>query len=311
MTGAVYRGTEQTWADPVVVSVQSRVAMGHVGNSAAVFLLQLAGCEVVEVPTTLLSNHPFYPGVRGCPLGGAAVAELLAGIAERGVSAAARAVVSGFLATADVAEPVARFVADARAADARAADPGGAHRGLRYVCDPVLGDTGPGLYVDPGLVGATRDRLLPLADVATPNLFELELLAGPGPATAAGVAERARILPLRPGGVVVVTGTVLADTPAGHLDTLVVAADGAWRLRGPRVERHFDGTGDVFTALLTAAWLARGGGLDALPAAAGAAVAGTAEVVRATVAAGTKELRLVASAAAALAADPVAPEGLD
>lgn len=300
--GQVYRDTEQAWADPVVVSVQSRVAMGHVGNSAAVLPLQLAGFEVVEVATTLLSNHPFYPGVRGGPLGGATVAGLLDGVAERGVGAAARAVVSGFLATADVAAPVARFVGDARAANP----------GLRYVCDPVLGDTGPGLYVDPGLVAATRDRLLPLADVATPNAFELDLLAGGataagGGATAAQVAARARSLPLRAGGVVVVTGTVLADTPPGHLDTLVVAVDAAWRLRGPRVERHFDGTGDVFTALFTAAWLGAGGGPDAVVQAAGAAVAGTAEVVKATVAAGTKELRLVASAAAALRAVPVVP----
>lgn len=314
MTGSrpaepVYRNSEQRWADPVVVSVQSRVAMGHVGNSAAVLPLQLAGFEVVDIPTALLSNHPFYPGHTGSTLPAATVAELVDGVLARGVGQAASAVLSGYLGTTGVAPVVADLVRRARAVSP----------GLPFVCDPVLGDDEPGRYVEPGLVAAYRDLLLPLADVATPNLFELDLLTGQRSTgrdrpSAGDVVGRAAALLGTRDAAVVVTGAVLGDTPSDCLDTVVVsgppARRGAWRVRGDRVDRHFDGTGDLFSALLTIAWLASGGGSARVPGAAARAVAGTAEVVRATVAAGTKELRLVASVRAALSAEPAQPPSM-
>lgn len=303
--GGVHRGTEQRWVDPVVVSVQSRVAMGHVGNSAAVLPLQVAGFEVVDVPTTLLSNHPFYPSCAGAALPAAVVADLLAGIAERGVGAAARAVISGYLATTGVAPAVGDFVVAAR----------GVNPDLRYVCDPVLGDDGPGLYVEPGLVGEHRSRLVPLADVVTPNLFELGLLTEPGASSVADVVARSGTLLGRRDAAVVTTGAALSDTLDGFLDTVVVAGPpgsrGTWRIRAARVDRHFDGTGDVFTALFAAAWLRGPAGTGDVAGAVAAAVAGTGVVVRATVVAGTKELRTVASVAEALRAPPAGLERLD
>lgn len=304
--GEVYRDTEQNWTTPVVVSVQSRVAMGHVGNSAAVLPLQLAGLEVVDVPTALLSNHPFYPGHRGRLLDADLVGDLLAGVTERGVGRVAAAVVSGFLGTAAIAPVVAAFVRDARRDNPD----------LRYVCDPVLGDTGPGLYVEPGLVSRFRDDLVPLADVVTPNVFELEALTAPGATGVADVERRAEQL-LGPGTTaVVITGAVLSDTPEDHLDTVVVTAGGGrrgtWRVRGPRRDRHFDGTGDLFTALFTAAWLRGGGAVDpaAVVAAVAAAVGGTAAVVDRTVADGTKELQVVAVGTGVLTAPPAPVERL-
>ena len=305
--GDVYRDTEQTWTTPVVVSVQSRVAMGHVGNSAATFPLQLAGLEVVDVPTALLSNHPFYPGHRGRLLDADLVAELLAGVAERGVGRVATAVVSGFLGTAGVAPVLAGFVRSAR----------GENAPLCFVCDPVLGDTGPGLYVDPGLVELYRGELVPLADVVTPNVFELEALTAPGAVTVADVERRAQVLLGTREAAVVVTGAVLADTPGGCLDTVVVTAvagrRGTWRVRGPRRDRHFDGTGDLFTALFTAAWLRGGGPGDhsaGVVGAVAAAVGGTAAVVDRTVADRTKELQVVAVGAGMFSAPPAPVEQL-
>ncbi len=301
--GEVYRDTEQTWTTPVVVSVQSRVAMGHVGNSAAVFPLQLAGLAVVDVPTALLSNHPFYPGHRGRLLGADLVGDLLLGIAERGVGRVASAVVSGFLGTAPVAPVVAAFVRSAR----------DTNPSLRYVCDPVLGDVGPGLYVDPGLVAHYRRELVPLADVVTPNVFELELLTAPGVADVADLEQRAGELLGARTAAVVVTGAVLTDTPEGCLDTVVVtSADGrrgTWRIRGRRRDRHFDGTGDLFTALFTTAWLRPGGATGVVQAAA-AAVGGTGAVVDRTVADGTKELQVVAVGSGLFDAAPGSVERL-
>jgi len=304
--GEVYRETEQSWTTPVVVSVQSRVAMGHVGNSAAVFPLQLAGLEVVDVPTALLSNHPFYRGHRGRLLDADLVGDLLAGVTERGVGRLAAAAVSGFLGTTAVAPVVAAFVRDAR--DTNPA--------LRYVCDPVLGDTGPGLYVEPGLVARHRFDLVPLADVVTPNVFELEALTTPGAIGVADVERRAEALFGARTAAVVVTGAVLSDTPDHHLDTVVVTATGGsrgtWRVRGPRRDRHFDGTGDLFTALFTVAWLRGGGARDpaGVVGAVAAAVGGTAAVVDRTVADGTKELQVVAVGAGMLSAPPAPVEQL-
>ena len=304
--GEVYRDTEQTWTTPVVVSVQSRVAMGHVGNSAAVLPLQLAGIEVVDVPTALLSNHPFYPGHRGRLLDADLVGELLAGVTERGVGRVAAVVVSGFLGTAAVGPVVAAFVRTAR--DSNPA--------LRYVCDPVLGDTGPGLYVDPGLVDRYRHDLVPLADVVTPNVFELEALTSPGAFGVVDVEARAGELLSSRTAAVVVTGAALSDTPDDCLDTVVVTAmggrRGTWRVRGHRRDRHFDGTGDLFTALFTAAWLRGGGALDeaGVVGAVAAAVGGTAAVVDRTVADGTKELQVVAVGAAVRDAVPATVEQL-
>jgi pyridoxine kinase len=70
---------------PLVISIQSQVAYGHVGNSAAAYPMRACGVEVVEVPTTLLSNHPHYPTIRGRLLEPELVAELISGLAERGL----------------------------------------------------------------------------------------------------------------------------------------------------------------------------------------------------------------------------------
>ena len=294
LSSTAYRACESTWSVPLVVSVQSRVAMGHVGNSAATPVLQLGGCEVADVPTALLSNHPFYPGFTGGALPAGTVADLLAGLAARGVPRTAAAVISGYLGTPDTASVLASWLVAARRE----------HPELRYVCDPVLGDLGPGLYVDPLLPARFADDLLPLADAVTPNPFELRLLAEAlGAARDADPLHAARVLLDAGPRVVIVTGARLPDTPPDALDTVVVAADAPpARVRGPFADRHFDGTGDVFTALFTAAWVR---GADPVAAVA-SAVGGTGALVAATAAAGTKELQLVACRAA-LTDPPPAP----
>ncbi len=288
MAGAAYRALESVWSVPLVVSVQSRVVMGHVGNSAAVPVLQLSGCEVADVPTTLLSNHPFYPGLRGRSLPAEAVGELLDGIADRGVGRTAAGVVSGYLGSPGTALVLAGFLERARADNP----------GLRYTCDPVMGDVEPGLYVDSGLPALFRDRLVPLADAITPNPFEAGRLSGHDVTTPDGVRRATDVLLGLGPSVVVVTGTRLSDTPADRLDTVLATADGRWRVRTPFVDRHFDGTGDTFTAAFAGAWLT---GAPA-PTAVARAASVLAGVVAVTAAAGAKELQLVACRA--LIADP-------
>src|SRR5436190_4277334 len=151
-----------------VISIQSQVAFGHVGNSAAVFPMQMHGIDVVAVPTTLLSNRPGYLTVRGKVLDAQLVADLLMGIEERGAVESASMILSGYLGSAEIAAVVADFVARAKARNPA----------LRYACDPVLGDRDRGLFVHADIPALVRDRLCPLADIITPNHFEFEFLCG-------------------------------------------------------------------------------------------------------------------------------------
>ena len=153
---------------PLVVSIQSQVAFGHVGNSAAALPMRACGVEVVEVPTTLLSNHPHYPTMRGRILEPELVADLLAGLVERGVHARAAVILSGFLGQAGTATAVADFVRAAKAANP----------GVTYACDPVMGDADIGFFADAALRAAFAATLVPLADLILPNAFELATLAG-------------------------------------------------------------------------------------------------------------------------------------
>lgn len=264
---------------PCVISIQSQVAVGHVGNSAAVLPMQVMGVDVVPVPTTLLSNHPHYPTLRGAALGADQVADLLQGVIEREVPQRAQAIVSGYLGRAETASVVASFVERAKTANPA----------LRYVCDPVMGDSDLGFFVPEALRAAFRERLLPLADVITPNQFELEFLIGGTIDSVDAFRRHADTLRSQGLDIVVMTGGELGDTPAGWLDVCVVHADGGCRVRTPRLAFRPVGTGDVFTGLLTAA-LVRGAGPEA---AAIHAMDGIFAVLKATLEADAPELRLV------------------
>ena len=183
-----------------VISIQSQVAYGHVGNSAAVFPMQLHGIDVVAVPTTLLSNRPGYNTIRGRVLDAQLVAELLLGIEERGAVDTAQMILSGYLGSADNAAVVADFVARAKARNPA----------LAYCCDPVLGDRDRGLFVHADIPPLVRDRLCPLADIVTPNHFEFEWLCGTKAATIDQVIEAARNLMARGPSTVVVTSAELS-----------------------------------------------------------------------------------------------------
>ena len=265
-----------------VISIQSQVAFGHVGNSAAVFPMQLHGIDVIAVPTTLLSNRPGYKTVRGKVLEAQLVADLLLGIEERGAIDSANAILSGYLASADVGGAVADFVARAKARNAA----------LLYACDPVLGDRDRGLFVRDDIPPLVRDRLCALADIITPNHFEFEWLCGAQTKTIDEVITHARALHARGPSTIVVTSAELADTPNGEIETLAVEPSRAWRVRTPRLAISPNGTGDLFAALFVAARVRGAETPEALGHAASAIFA----VLERTAARGTEEMRIVESA---------------
>lgn len=227
---------------PLVLSIQSQVVMGHVGNSAAVFPLQAAGLDVAQIPTVLLSNTPFYPTLRGRALPLDFFADLLLGAEERGLPERASYLVTGYLGAPDVAARTADFVARAKEKNP----------GLIYLCDPVVGDTRPGRYVPEETAQVIRERLLPLADIATPNPFEVAYLAGRPLATMADLDPAARKLGLGASAQLIATGCTLEDTPEGMIETLVHGPSGSSRHPVALQPAHISGTGDLFAALILA-----------------------------------------------------------
>jgi pyridoxine kinase len=265
-----------------VISIQSQVAFGHVGNSAAVFPMQLHGIDVVAVPTTLLSNRPGYPTIRGRVLEAELVADLLRGIEERGAVERASMILSGYLGSAGIAAVVAGFVTRAKALNTA----------LRYTLDPVLGDRDRGLFVHAEIPPLVRDRLLPLADVITPNHFEFEWLCGAEARTQGQVIAQARGLIARGPDTVVITSAELKGTSSGEIETLAIERAGTWRVRTPRVPISPNGTGDLFAALFASARVQEQDTPEALTHAASAMFA----VLERTRAAGTEEMGIVESA---------------
>jgi len=273
-----------------VISIQSQVAFGHVGNSAAVFPMQMHGIDVTAVPTTLLSNRPGYPSIRGRVLDAQLVADLLRGIEERGAVEACDMILSGYLGSPEIGAVVADFVARAKIRNPK----------LTYCCDPVLGDRDRGLFVPPDIPPLVRERLCPLADIITPNHFEFEWLGGVKAATSSQVIEAAQALMARGPSTVIVTSAELADTPGGEIETLAIERSRedsmqglkAWRVRTPKLPISPSGTGDLFAALFVAARV-RG---SHTPDAFGHAVSAIFAVLERTAARGTEEMRIVESA---------------
>lgn len=228
---------------PRIISIQSQVLHGHVGNAAAAPAMRALGALVTAVPTTLLSNHPHYETMRGGVLDAELVADLLRGIEERGLVADASVLVTGYLGSAAIGHVVADFVGRARAANPA----------LRYICDPVLGDDDLGNFVAPGLLDLFRERLLPMAWLATPNLWEAAALLG-SDSDAPALLHR-----LREAGAAqaLITGGHAGD---GDVRTLLLDGDQRWALTTPKLPARPAGTGDFFTGVL-AAKLATGASL--------------------------------------------------
>lgn len=270
---------------PLVVSVQSQVAFGHVGNSAAAFPMRASGVEVVEVPTALLSNHPHYPTMHGTLLDPELVGGLLTGIAERGVAARASVLLSGFLGRAGTASALAAFLVRAKAENP----------GLLYLCDPVMGDADLGHFADAELRRAFAAKLVPLADVILPNAFELENLSGIAIAGPDDVARAREAL----GGPAVVATSVPVPGRPGLLATVVATDETCRSFEVPRLPVRPAGTGDLLGGL-TAARLAQG---LALPDAVGRAVAGVAQALRRTASTPWAEMPIAAVIDSILAAE--------
>nr|WP_227467551.1 pyridoxal kinase PdxY [Nocardioides lijunqiniae] len=264
-----------------ILSIQSSVAYGHVGNSAAVFPLQRLGHEVWPVITVHFSNHTGYGAWRGPLLAPNDVAEVIAGIGDRGVLGEVDAVLSGYQGDPAMGQVILDAVARVKAANSDAV----------YCCDPVMGDVGRGMFVRPGIPEFLRDTVVPAADVITPNHFELDFLAGTTTTTIDEVLAAVDVV--REGGPrdVLVTSVLHGDSAPDTLDVVAVSDAGAWAVTTPLLPITPNGCGDVTAALYLAHLRTTGSPELAL----GRTTSSVFGILEATLAAGTREIQLVAA----------------
>jgi pyridoxine kinase len=264
-----------------ILSIQSSVAYGHVGNSAAVFPLQRLGHEVWPVLTVHFSNHTGYGAWRGPLLAPTDVADVINGIEDRGVLGEADAVLSGYQGDPAVGAVILDAVARVKKLNPDAV----------YCCDPVMGDVGRGMFVRPGIPEFMRDTVVPQADVLTPNHFELDFLADRTTTTLDDVLAAVDLVRDRGPRDVLVTSVLHDGLSENTLDVVAVSDEGAWAVTTPLLPITPNGGGDVTAALYLAHLLETGSAPEAL----GRTIASVFAVLEATIAAGTRELALVAA----------------
>ncbi len=264
-----------------ILSIQSHVAYGHVGNASAVFPMQRLGVEVWPVHTVQFSNHTGYGSWKGRVFDGPAIEELVEGIAERGVLERCDGVLSGYMGSADIGNAVLSAVARVRALNPRAL----------YCCDPVIGDVGRGVFVRPGIPEFMREQAVPAADIVTPNQFELDYLSGLTTQTLADVKQAVAAVQAMGPRAVLVTSVETQETPSDAID--LVAGEGGrfWRVRTPRLSLSVNGAGDAIAALFFVHY-ARAGSAQGALAEASASIYG---LLKRTEEAGSREILTIAA----------------
>ncbi|MGM7677761.1 pyridoxal kinase PdxY [Microbacterium sp. A94] len=225
-----------------ILSIQSAVAYGHVGNSAAVFPLQRIGVDVLPVNTVNFSNHTGYGAWRGPLIAPSDVADVITGIEERGVFPEVNAILSGYQGGEGIGDVIIDAVARVKAANPAAL----------YACDPVMGNAKSGCFVAPAIPELLRERVVPVADIITPNQFELGFLTRTEPDTLESTLDSVDLARAMGPSIVLVTSVERPDREEGTIEMLAADDAGAWIVQTPFLPMKANGSGDVTAALFTA-----------------------------------------------------------
>lgn len=264
-----------------VLSIQSAVAYGHVGNSAAVFPLQRIGVEVLPVYTVNFSNHTGYGAWRGPLIAPDDVRDVITGIEERGVFDKIDVILSGYQGSEGIADVIVDAVARVKAANPSAV----------YACDPVMGNAKSGCFVAPAIPELLREKVVPVADIITPNQFELGFLTGTDPHTIEETLASVDAARAMGPDTVLVTSVERPDREDGTIEMMAVTPQGAWIVTTPLLPMKANGSGDVTAALFTAHYTRTGDAADALARTASSVF----DLLEATHRSGERELQLVES----------------
>ena len=264
-----------------ILSIQSHVAFGHVGNAAATFPLQRLGIEVWPIHTVQFSNHTGYGSWKGRVFDADMIREVMAGIEARGVLGECNGVLSGYMGAADIGSAILDAVSTLKRANPAA----------RYCCDPVIGDVGRGIFVREGIPEFMREKAVPAADIVTPNQFELDYLSKRQSGTLRAACDAVKAVHDLGPRTILVTSLHTDDTPADCIDMLASDDSGRFIVRTPKLPLTINGAGDAVAALFFAHYLRSGKLAEALSRAASSIFG----VLAKTAESGAREIQLIAA----------------
>ena len=263
-----------------ILSIQSHVVYGHVGNSAADFPLQRAGHEVWPLHTVTFSNHTGFGDWGGPAIPAADVRDMVDGLSRRGALAVVDAILSGYQGGSDIAEVIVETVRRVKEENPQAV----------YACDPVMGSSETGCFVSEQIPPLLRDLVVPAADIITPNQFELGYLTDKPVETLEQTLDAVRAAQEIGPQTVLVT-SVKHPEDAGKIQMLAVNGDEKYLVTTPFIDTHRNGTGDVTAALFTGHFVDTGDVKAALERTASSVFS----LLETTEASGYRELQLVAA----------------
>jgi len=264
-----------------ILSIQSHVAYGHVGNSAAVFPLQRLGIEVWPIQTVQFSNHTGYGSWTGRVFDAEMISEVMTGIERCGVLRECDGVLSGYTGSAGIGEAILEAVNMVKRTNPAA----------KYCCDPVIGDVGRGIFVREGIPEFMKNRAVRAADVITPNHFELDYLSQRSSKSLRQARDAVNAVHDQGPRTILVTSLHTDETPENAIDLLASDDSGCFMVRTPKLPLSVNGAGDTIAALFFVHHL-RGCKINEALSRAASGVFG---VLTKTVEAGAREIQLVAA----------------
>lgn len=224
-----------------ILSIQSRLVCGYVGNNIAELAIQLQGLDVIAFPSVLFSTHTGISKIYGSATSKVLFDELVEGIKAINVIKDIHNIITGYIGTSEIVESSAQFVKSIKQQ----------YPDRLYICDPVMGDFDQGMYVSEDVEKAISEYLIPLADIMTPNHYELKRLLTDDADSVDSIIDSINLNPKLATKKIVVTGCILKDTPNDTIDILIVQDGRADRISSPKIDIAMVGAGDLFTAVIS------------------------------------------------------------
>nr|ADD24322.1 Pyridoxal kinase [Lepeophtheirus salmonis] len=228
-----------------ILSIQSHVVSGYVGNKSSVFPLQLLGFEVDNINSVQLSNHTGYPnGIKGQTLDSTQLWELIQGLDDNNLLSSYGTIITGYVRDKSFLEKIVEVVKLLRKKCPN----------IEFVCDPVMGDIETGFYVPEELLDVYKSSVLPLADICLPNQFELQLITGITIQTEEDVVKALQMVHDIGVKTVILSSLEFKGTKSLTVYASSYKENRIFKVTTPMIPTTFVGSGDLFTALCTA-WL--------------------------------------------------------
>lgn len=222
-----------------ILSIQSKVVYGYVGNNIADLAIQLHGLDVISFPTVYLSAHTGHRPIHGKAISKELFDDLIAGIEDINVLDTTACVVTGYIGSEEILRSSSQFIQRIKKSFP--------HK--LYICDPVMGDINTGLYVPDIVAEQLISTLIPYCDILTPNQFELEYILQNKVTSISAIVDLVKSNPLLSQKTIIATGCHLEDTPEGQIETIIIRGEDTERIYSQNIDIDTVGTGDLFAAI--------------------------------------------------------------